>query len=38
MAFTLFTYPHVEDYIEIISGMRKPDGTKIGMWDPHEPL
>lgn len=38
MAFTLFTYPHVEDYIEIISGWRKPDGTKISMWDPHEPL
>lgn len=38
MSFTLFSYPHIEDYIEIISGYRKPDGTKLSMWEPHDPL
>jgi len=28
MAPTLYKYPHVEDYMEIIAGYRKPDGTQ----------
>lgn len=33
-----FTYPHVEDYIEIISGHRRPDGSTLPMFEPAEPL
>ena len=38
MAYTIFSYPHIEDYIEIIAGYRKPDGTAIKLFEPIEPL
>lgn len=34
-----YSYPHVEDYIEIISGYRKPDGSRnTSYWLSPEPL
>lgn len=34
-----YSYPHVEDYIEIISGYRKPDGKGINsIWSSPTPL
>lgn len=35
---TIFSYPHIEDYIEIISGHRKPDGSTLALFEPCEPL
>jgi hypothetical protein len=35
MAQVIFSHPYVEDYIEIIAGHRKPDGSNPGLFDNH---
>lgn len=38
MSTVLITHPHVETYIEIIAGLRKPDGKPTSIFDEGDPL